>query len=700
MSDISSFAEWEAQHPEESSPVLGVNGSLHKQIWYDQDRIWKDRDSSNDPRSSGSSSSSDFPFGEHASAARSRLELSAAHIMDEIPTLTLSEEQSPTHEQDEYSTASPSSQPRLVSDDGEMDDSLADFGVSEDLLDEFNIDSEDKEFLAEMLRVAPKHKIERLEKARDEDGPNFDQPIEDFAKSHPIYDQLDGEIDVGAVVQFQRDVYEFSRAAGMPRKKAKLDARLAVVAWMIALGFGTEILSDAEAAAEVRVRNGTPKLADMKKYYGNDDAFDAAKRKKKKKYKKSKVKQHVSTEHNVKTAIASSFASTVELEAEDVAIPIPGWKRKRESLGSIVDPDNIAEGIPAKRRRRGPRKAQREARKLDKSGQMEADATASAGLDAHAAETSKAQESAVTYDKATLPIRETPTDSIKLKKKRSKSGPTTSAYFTNNKGYLVGQISSETVGGPLTSCPSSSLSKRARKRGKLAALKAAESTNSKFEFSAAQSVRPIHSTSTVSEPAEDVAMDISSNHMQSAPQSGIIDEGVMDVKIGNAQSYHQVADDGSGPGKKHKRKRKRNHNRLHEGLIESPILSIEEHRQLNSQKRVIGQDMQEVWDPRIGYTQTREYPGHGTGQNEATHYLDAGDINTFSKQNGDGDRGRAQQIFHESDITIAEPGKPLSELNNINTSSQKPGRRDRGRKHSAVVPATESNNQQSKDHHS
>jgi hypothetical protein len=647
--------------------------------------------------------------------------------MDEAPTLTLSEEQSPTEEQDKYFTAPPSSQPRLVSEDGEMDDTIADFGVSDDLLDEFDIDSEDKEFLAEMLRVAPKHEIERLEKARDEDEPNFDQPIEDFAKSHPIYDQLDGEIDVGAVVQFQRDVYEFSRAAGMPRKKAKLDARLAVAAWMIAMGFGTGILSDAETEAELRVRKWAPKLADVKKYYGNDEALDAGKRMaNQKRDKKNKVKQHVSTEDNVKTGITSSSTSMVEAEAENVAISVPGWKRKRESLKSIIDPDNIAEGIPAKRRRRGSRKAQREARKLNKSRQMEADTTASAGLDTHTAETTKAQESAVTYGKATLSIRETPTDSIKPKKKRSKSGPTTSAYFTASKTHLVGEVSTETVGGPLTDRPSSSLSKRAQKRGKLASLKAVESTNSRFEFGADQSVRPIHSTSITFVPAEDVATDISSDHMQSAPQSGITDEVIMDVKIDNAQSYHQLASDGSGPGKKHKRKRKRNHNRLHQRVIESPILSIDEHRELNSKKRFIGQDMQEASDPRIGCTHTREsrakllysqlkgnrisaeggpespnvmYPGHGTGEDQATHYLDAGDINNLSKQNG-GDRDRAQQIFQESDITIAEPGKPLCELNNINTSSQKPGRRDRGRKHSAVVPATESNNQQSKDHHS
>ncbi|KIN03923.1 hypothetical protein OIDMADRAFT_18105, partial [Oidiodendron maius Zn] len=151
--------------------------------------------------------------------------------LDEDPMLPQDREMWQIEWDDNDSESLPSSQPRSLCESENTDKLTSDLASKEDLLAEFDVESEEKDFLIEMLGVAPKDEVEMLQKAR-ETKPDTVKLVEDFAKSHAIYEQREGEIDEEAVVQFQRDVYDFARATRMKRKKAKMDARRAVAAWI------------------------------------------------------------------------------------------------------------------------------------------------------------------------------------------------------------------------------------------------------------------------------------------------------------------------------------------------------------------------------------------------------------------------------------------------------------------------------------
>ena len=255
-------------------------------------------------------------------------ELAIMYHLDEDPMLPQDKEMWQIEWDDNDSESPPSSQPRSLCESENTDKLTSDLGSKEDLLAEFDVEPEEKDFLIEILGVAPKDEVEMLQKAR-ETKPDTVKLVEDFAKSHPIYEQREGEIDEEVVVQFQRDVYDFARATRMKRKKAKMDARHAVAAWINYVGLDDSPLS----MNKPMVKKGMPHLTFAEDYYLHKDNRLAKKKKKNKKMEKEakhSERQQVPAEDEDGTAPV--FVDAFEHESGVLTTPVIGEKRSRAGL--------------------------------------------------------------------------------------------------------------------------------------------------------------------------------------------------------------------------------------------------------------------------------------------------------------------------------------------------------------------------------
>lgn len=594
-----------------------------------------------------------------------------------------------------------STHPRATNDDfkdWELDDNISDLAA--DLLDEFDVDPDEKEFLAESLRIAPKSELDMLRKAKDQAYPDFNDPIADFARSHPLYERLDKDVDEGALAQFSRDVFEFSRASGVPRKKSKDNARLSVAAWMKAVGLGDE--PEAEAVFKhARVKNGVPILTTAEDYYKHypskpdqpkkPDKPVPSGKKEKKRNRKQKILNDVKAaagaiEAKVKRAATATAAALLELEPNNVDIPTIGEKRRRDTSESVPSQNEAQDQISHKRRRKERKKPPLEAIRPDKAKAVEHNGTVSTAINSDAVKTSNGQHNTTTQEEAALPTQQTSGEPMEPKQKTPVPGPTKSAYFPKLQPPVISQPSFPSVQASLAAVSSSSLSKRAKKRQRLEASKL---ENPGLDAKATQPTASPHFKKPKPNPVENTTIDISSH-----PPRSLSDEVTLKPADGNSQSHPERTDEAGNLDTKRKRKRKKNHNRLSEGTLESPAVAIHDGRDGQVPPQLKEQGRQTLSEPLVDKA----------GRGEESKIFDSSNTKVSAKRKrGDRGRGRAfksQQASEKLGRIAVEPTEHLAELDNANATSQMPGRRDRGRKRSSVVkPSFESNDEPTKGRH-
>ncbi|KAK0119317.1 hypothetical protein ONS96_012372 [Cadophora gregata f. sp. sojae] len=209
-SDISSFAEWEAKHPAQSFSER-EQSLLDMQ---DPARVWGDRDSSNDARSSDGQSASedDGLSGQKGGVVDGGLKGRRL----EIPSSTQGTESQLLSQYMEYD-APASSQPRPESSrsgDGEDQD-------EEDANDALLINDSILSTITNSPRTA--HDLLQLKTS-----------VQDFAAEHPFWTQA--TLDEEAALEFENDVFEFAQAAGLGINLAKVEVMRAMGTWKASKG--------------------------------------------------------------------------------------------------------------------------------------------------------------------------------------------------------------------------------------------------------------------------------------------------------------------------------------------------------------------------------------------------------------------------------------------------------------------------------
>jgi hypothetical protein len=143
----------------------------------------------------------------------------------------------------------PSSQPRPEESDEEEEIQYGDDDDND--FEGFDIDPSQKEFMKELLAIAPEEEVELLSppskkhKHKHSDKvpaplkypskqPEIKESIQDFASTHPIYDKRKwAEEDVE---EYQHDIYQFATAAGLGPHQARVQVMLAVGLWKMSKG--------------------------------------------------------------------------------------------------------------------------------------------------------------------------------------------------------------------------------------------------------------------------------------------------------------------------------------------------------------------------------------------------------------------------------------------------------------------------------
>jgi hypothetical protein len=315
----------------------------------------------------------------------------------------------------------PSSQPRPEGSD-EEEEEIQYGDEDDDHFEGFDIDPSQKEFMNELLAIAPEEEVELLSPppskkhkhkhsdksietatskkttASHSKQPEIKEFVQDFASSHPIYDKRKwAEEDVE---EYQHDIYQFATAAGLGPHQARVQVMLAVGLWKMSKG--------------LPVIRGEFSKEDERKMEDTLSAIGIAK----------------------------------ELLAG-------GKKRKRDDdeTASEVNTPNLASvklaGVSgenlAKEEKRALRKAAKKARrreqmKLKKMGLKRRGSDASSS---QSAQPGPVQPPKVTLQSSQsyyaqeasppLPISTTGAESKKERKKRAKPGPTTSPHFSQSQ---------------------------------------------------------------------------------------------------------------------------------------------------------------------------------------------------------------------------------------------------------------------------
>ena len=644
-------------------------------------------------------------------------ELTTMYHLDEDPMLPQDREMWQMEWDDNDSESPPSSQSRSLSESENTDKFTSDLASKEDLLAEFDVESEEKDFLIEMLGVAPKDEVEMLQKAR-ETKPDTVKLVEDFAKSHPIYEQREGDIDEEAVVQFQRDVYDFARATRMKRKKAKMDARRAVAAWINYVGLDDSSIS----MNKQMVKKSMPHLTFAEDCYAHKDNRLAKKKKKNKKREneaKHSESQQVPAEDEDNTAPV--FVDAFELESGILTTPVIGEKRSRADLE-----DGATQGGDKKRnkKRRRLKSAQQEVREVD------FDRTSSTVVNGYATEILNDYHNPSASNKVVLSVPQTPAESVKSKKIKPKPSPTTSAYFIHPQSSLKRVIRRTGVISPdfQLDNPDAKLSRQARQERKHAAKIAPKMEQSEIKVIVVRS--PLSPSTAVTfdrvKTAEEDT-DLVLNRPQ--PQQTTINEAGGGKELTEVPKAYEQTVETVNPGTRHKRKRKRNRNRLNEAKTKSSTLGIGERGKHHYRQQVKEHCQQEAirpWDEdartlgdaiqQLHYCDGNsqipaEVPfevlgnahrGKEDGQSKESQVLGSSNAN-FPKKRKRGDRGRPPRLKKPTEgapSEIEEQCEPLAEISNVNASGQKRSRGDgdRRRRHSSLGESP--NDQQTKDRHS
>jgi hypothetical protein len=139
----------------------------------------------------------------------------------------------------------PSSQPLPEESEAEEEEEIQ-YGEEEDDDDfeGFDIDPSQKEFMKELLAIAPEEEVELLSPPPSKKHkhkvptpskqPEIKESVQDFASTHPIYDKRKwAEEDVE---EYQHDIFKFATAAGLGPHQARVQVMLAVGLWKMSKG--------------------------------------------------------------------------------------------------------------------------------------------------------------------------------------------------------------------------------------------------------------------------------------------------------------------------------------------------------------------------------------------------------------------------------------------------------------------------------
>lgn len=183
----------------------------------------------------------------------------------------------------------------------EVDSDAESSPAEDDLLDGFDVDSEEKEFLKELLPHASQEEHGLLQKAKEGDDYTgsrrlstfqseaefltyLKSTVQDFAKEHPFW-SLDRWAD-DDIAEFETDIHEFATAAGMDEKQAEAEFESAFELWKHARG-----LVDTEMEVEVEApppSSSKKRKREEKSVPTGNPAEDDAKRRRKEEKKARK----------------------------------------------------------------------------------------------------------------------------------------------------------------------------------------------------------------------------------------------------------------------------------------------------------------------------------------------------------------------------------------------------------------------------
>ena len=403
---------------------------------------------------------------------------------------------------------------------------------TEDLFEGFDVLESEKDFLLSLLDVAPAEEVEALngvthtkfmEEVEFYVAPASRSTVEEFTHTHPFWSRgqhldMGKSIDSSEVemLEFKQDVYDYARAAGMGQHQAKVEVMRAAAAWRKERGFvGGEVLHEWE--------------------------------------KESKVEPEIYARSTLLVA-----RPTMPLVSSGATKTEPSKKRKRGSLeeptpqnlsSQVVEPD-----VPETKRLRKIAKKERKKAARDMRKQL-------CGIKGAVGTSNHTKDQSPVFSllpKPPIAEKETVNQPAK-KKKKSKLGPTISAYFAKPQIPDPMPEKEPTMGpsGLTDAAKPSNKSKRVRKRQRAAGRLG---TGSKVS----------HPTSVSTKIQRSIEEDVPAiaDHPLPIPAPALMPESSIEAAkptltdLDAAKSLVDVALEVNE--KKSKRKRKRNHNRLPE----------------------------------------------------------------------------------------------------------------------------------------
>ncbi|KAG4437847.1 hypothetical protein IFR05_006649 [Cadophora sp. M221] len=427
-SDISSFAEWEAQNPAQSFSEREQSLLDMK----DPARVWGDRDSSNDARSSdGESASEDEELGgRNGGVALGGMKGRGL----EIPSSTQGTESQWLSQYVEHD-APPSSQPRPESDDDDDDDEDEEGEEDNTIL---NNDS-----ILSALTNSPNTANNLLQ---------LKTSIQDFAVEHPFWTQ--SRLDEEGALEFESDVFEFAQAAGLGVNLAKLEVMRAMGAWKTSKGFpiaqaghieqiletvlGTiEVATETISSVQKKRRKRGEKVKAIAESVLIDTVEDGQKveakepkaKRQRRREKKRKLEEEPTSEAGPTSSVqvTSDAVEPTKEEQVDTKSQRRQEKKKRKLEEHSASTSGASNSIPTAATVTQTTKAV-DVQADSKSQKVQGGKKSK--LDKEAA--SKAIPEAIQAAKLTMELKSAKrikNERKKDKKKRARQGPTTSAYF-------------------------------------------------------------------------------------------------------------------------------------------------------------------------------------------------------------------------------------------------------------------------------
>lgn len=696
MSDISSFAEWEAHNR-----VLA-----QEQISQEEQRLRKLRDhaldmsemavdSSNDGRSDIVDESGDEGVKDRDVVMReedietededeggAELELVSGTMLragwrfgGEIASSTAPTQSQSQNMHPDY-VAPPSSQPRDMSSSPILEDERIDAVSTTARGLDFSLDSQspypsdDNNEMSQAEGYEQPDLQVQQSKYRTYFETTYRPTVEHYAKTHPFYTDYDlvGLTLTGdTMAEYKEDVYRFARASGMGKQSAKVEVMRAKAAWEKHTGLGDGLILDLEDESDFEATR-VPRLRSAATYYPETPVVNAA---------VSEVV--VASEVVADTAARSKKRKRNEIEPATNTVLLAGKNKKTEEAKEQVRLEKRARQKEKKARQK-KRKALRLENKNSKKEQKLVDIGAKK---AHISE--QVSNSDLTEDE---PARTQPTfhevpipaasftpaavTPATKKQRRSKHSPTTSAYFPKPPAPVTDEESGRKNSDSKVPHLSNKQKRHARHEAEALALKNSESAV------------------TVSHEIEDG---------EAAKEQ--VAEPVSQSSDGNA---------------KRKRKRDRNHNKLPDSSAEPGVASKkvppppqvpalvkdqverEETARLRAEKKLRTESFLESVQTTDASSSERAKRreellrrenasgpegGESDGPAEIIEQPRSSFSPTHMRQRRD--RGRKGSKLSQPSVSVEpqeeeEPIKALTELDNTNSTSPKLQRRDRGRR--------------------